>query len=253
MAIADATKERLLETAGAVFAEKGYRSATVREICQRAQANLAAVNYYFGDKERLYVESIKRAHGRRVEDVPLPHWTAETPAEVRLQGFIETLLGRILCDPNADWHGQLMFREMLHPTAACGELVEEYIRPHFELLQSILADLSPPAATPEQLRLIAFGVVGQCLYFRIAEPVVRRLLAAEEHQQYQPGYLAGHIADWTLSALGRRPFFNTSAEARAAQQNLLDDGLPGRRPENRRPGRPSYVNEHDSSSTFESP
>ena len=202
MAIADATKERLLETAGAVFAEKGFRAATIREICQRAQANLAAVNYYFGDKERLYIESIKRAHGRRVEDVPLPPWTADTPPEARLKGFVETLLGRILSDPNADWHGQLMFREMLHPTAACGELVEEYIRPHFEMLQSILRELSPPEFTAEQLRLIAFGIVGQCLYFRIAEPVVSRLLAAEEHRRYQPEYLAQHIANWTLAALG---------------------------------------------------
>ncbi len=207
MSVADATRERLLETAGAVFAEKGYRAATVREICQRAQANLAAVNYYFGDKERLYIESIKRAHGRRVDDVPLPAWTADTSAEQRLKGFIETLLGRILCDPNADWHGQLMFREMLHPTAACGELVEEYIRPHFELLQSILAELSPPSASAEQLRLIAFGVVGQCLYFRIAEPVVSRLLVSEEHERYRPDYLAEHIAQWTLAALGDRSFF----------------------------------------------
>lgn len=227
MPIADVTKERLLETAGAIFAEKGFRAATVREICQRAQANLAAVNYYFGDKERLYVESIKRAHGRRVEDVPLPDWSAETPAEVRLKGFIATLLGRILCDPNADWHGQLMFREMLHPTAACGELVEEYIRPHFELLQSILGELSPPSASAEQLRLIAFGVVGQCLYFRIAEPVVSRLLAAEEHQRYQPEYLAEHIANWTLAALGRRPFFGTSTAMRARQASRagrVEDG-----------------------------
>src|SRR4030095_12192205 len=48
------TRQRLLEAAGEVFAARGFRAATVREICQRAQANLAAVNYHFGDKERLY-------------------------------------------------------------------------------------------------------------------------------------------------------------------------------------------------------
>jgi AcrR family transcriptional regulator len=48
------TRQRLLEAAGAVFAERGFRATTVREICHRARANLAAVNYHFGDKERLY-------------------------------------------------------------------------------------------------------------------------------------------------------------------------------------------------------
>ena len=48
------TRRQLLEAAGAVFAEAGYRDATVREICRRAHANIAAINYHFGDKEKLY-------------------------------------------------------------------------------------------------------------------------------------------------------------------------------------------------------
>ncbi|MGA9754367.1 MAG: TetR family transcriptional regulator, partial [Desulfobaccales bacterium] len=49
------TRQRLLEAAGEVFAKKGFRNTTIREICRRARANLAAVNYHFGDKERLYL------------------------------------------------------------------------------------------------------------------------------------------------------------------------------------------------------
>ena len=47
------TRERLLEAAGEVFAERGFREATVRGICKRANANNAAVNYHFGEKEEL--------------------------------------------------------------------------------------------------------------------------------------------------------------------------------------------------------
>ncbi|HEX7379378.1 MAG TPA: CerR family C-terminal domain-containing protein [Pirellulales bacterium] len=206
MSTIDQTKERLLEAAGRVFAERGFRSATVREICHAARANLAAVNYYFGDKERLYVESVKRAHSRRQEAAPMPDWSPETPPDVRLRDFVLTMLKRILGDPQCDWQAQLMFREMQQPTAACRELVEEYIRPHFELLQAIIGELSPAAMTDQQIRLVAFGIVGQCLYFRVAEPVVRQLVEQSEFAQVEPRRLAEHITRWTLAALGRQEY-----------------------------------------------
>ena len=54
------SRQRLLAAAGEVFAEKGLKGGTVREICTRAEANLAAVNYYFRSKEELYEEIVKR-------------------------------------------------------------------------------------------------------------------------------------------------------------------------------------------------
>ena len=64
------TRRQLLEAAGAVFAEVGFRDATVREICKRAGANVAAVNYHFGDKETLYLEVLRYTHARALEKYP---------------------------------------------------------------------------------------------------------------------------------------------------------------------------------------
>ena len=58
----DDARTRMLNAAGPIFADKGFAAATVREICQQAEVNLAGVNYYFGDKERLYIETVKSAH-----------------------------------------------------------------------------------------------------------------------------------------------------------------------------------------------
>jgi len=56
------TDARLLQAACNVFAEKGFRQATIAEIRRKARANIAAVNYHFGSKQALYKEAWRHAH-----------------------------------------------------------------------------------------------------------------------------------------------------------------------------------------------
>ena len=58
---AQETRTRLMEAAIEIFAEQGYRSARVRDICEKGRANIAAVNYHFGDKQRLYEACLDHA------------------------------------------------------------------------------------------------------------------------------------------------------------------------------------------------
>src|SRR5262249_31990220 len=135
----DATRDRLLTAAGEIFAEKGFHRTTVREICQAANVpNIAAVNYYFGDKERLYIESVKRAHPSHIDEVPLPQWPPTTPPVEKLRDFIATIVGRLIGHPWSPWQEQLMMREVASPTAAAVEMVQQFIRPHFDILLSII-------------------------------------------------------------------------------------------------------------------
>ena len=93
--VADDTRQRLLEAAGEIFAEKGFRAATVREICGRAGANLAAVNYHFGDKERLYVAAVKHSHSSD-QDQRTPSWPRGTPPAEKLRDYIQQMLTSLL-------------------------------------------------------------------------------------------------------------------------------------------------------------
>ena len=52
--------ERIMDEAGLLFAERGYDGVSVRQLTANAHVNLAAVNYYFGSKEGLYSEIIRR-------------------------------------------------------------------------------------------------------------------------------------------------------------------------------------------------
>jgi len=61
----DSARERILDAAEVVFAQQGYDAATMRAITQAAGANIASVNYYFGSKDGLFIETVRR----RVEPV----------------------------------------------------------------------------------------------------------------------------------------------------------------------------------------
>jgi AcrR family transcriptional regulator len=202
------TKIRVLLAAGEVFAERGFPDSTIREICRRAGANVASVNYHFQDKERLYRAVILHAHQMAVEGAPLPDWSPETPPETRLRDFIRTMLTRMLDTQRLPWQAQLMLREMFQPTGACQELVEEYIRPHFRILLEILDDLLPPGTAKDRRYKLAFSIVGQCMFYKLHQNMIGMLIAREElDAEFTTPQLADHIADVTLAALGIRPLF----------------------------------------------
>ena len=189
---------------GAAFAETGFEATTVREICRRAEVNVAAVNYHFGDKQRLYTEAILHAHRFRIQQVPMPEWTAETPAEDRLRDFVRTMAERLLGEHELPWQESLVMREMFQPTDACRELADDFIRPHFQLLLSIVSDLVP-ASTPIHIRQrIGFSIVGQVLFYKFNQPIIEILIPSPERAGYfSPDELADHVVRFTLAALSQ--------------------------------------------------
>jgi AcrR family transcriptional regulator len=214
-AAAGDARDRILLAAGREFAEKGHEAATVRDICLAAGVNVAAVNYYFGDKQRLYIESVKHAHRERVRQVPEPAWPPGTPAAVKLRGFIGNMLERMLGFGQPPWQVRLMLREVLHPTDACRELVEDYFRPHFALLVSILGEATGDSLDEPMLRRIALSVIGQCFLYRAAGDVVAMLVPGDElDTDGAVDRLTEHITAFTLAAIGAGPPLVAAADCR---------------------------------------
>ena len=60
-------QERLIDVAEALFCEQGYNNTSVRELAAAADCNLAAVNYYFGGREKLYMEVWRRLLKKMIE------------------------------------------------------------------------------------------------------------------------------------------------------------------------------------------
>ena len=196
------TRQRLLEAAGEVLAEHGFRKATVREICKRAKANIAAVNYHFRDKAGLYSAVLQYAHQCANKKYP-PHLSldSEATAEQQLLAFARSFLLRIFDEGRPAWHGKLLAREMIEPTRALDALVENEIRPFSEHLELIVRGLLGPRASNKLVCLCARSIVAQCVFYHHARPVINRLYPNQKYDPKDIERLADHIASFSLGAL----------------------------------------------------
>ena len=197
-----ATRQHLLEAAGRVFADVGFRAATVREICERAGANIAAVNYHFGDKEQLYRAVLQETYQSAIKKYPADYGLRENAtAEERLRAFVHSLLLRIFSEGPSARHGKLMAREMMEPTGALDAIVREDIRPMSSLLVSIVSELLGAGADDATKRLCANSVVSQALFYHHCRPVVVRLHPDLKFDRAGIERLTEHITRFSLAAI----------------------------------------------------
>jgi TetR/AcrR family transcriptional regulator, regulator of cefoperazone and chloramphenicol sensitivity len=136
------TKAQLLEAAGHIFAEKGFDRATGREICERAGANTAAVNYYFGGMDGLYAAVLEEANRRLIPLATLASTVAEKPdARGQLQAIIELGVEKLTGPVSSSWVFGVFARELLLPTPALDALRRQQGIPKTRIITSIVAEL----------------------------------------------------------------------------------------------------------------
>jgi len=212
----DDTRHRILLAAGEAFSERGFRGTTVRDICENAGVNLAAVNYHFQGKENLYREVIKYVHSEKVTQFPMPPMTESMSAEERLHGFVMTMARRMLGAADMNWQDSLLFREMFQPTGVCRELVLDFIRPHHDMLMSILKDLAPGNTPQMSLYQAAWSVVGQVHFYKVHRPVTEMLVSEEMLDElFRPEVIADHVTRFTIAALSSEHFLTAPVDPAA--------------------------------------
>ena len=196
------TEIRLLEAAGEIFAEYGYRAATVRQICEKAGANVAAVNYYYGDKEGLYLAVLRSVPDAHAEKYPSSRGLdANATAEARLRAYVESLLQRVFDPGRPGWHAKIIAREMVEPTRALDSLLEEVARPLHEELAGIVRQLLGSDPNDDEVRLCALSIMGQCVYYHHARTVLTRLYPAQSFDTDNVARLVSHISEFSMAAL----------------------------------------------------
>jgi AcrR family transcriptional regulator len=202
----DFTKERILDTAEVLFAQKGYQAVSVREITSCAHCNLAAVNYHFGNKENLYLEVFRSRwvpRAKRIQESFRKYLTGQksSSADAIVRALARAFLDGPLSDEERFRHSQLMIREMAQPTEAFDHVAEKVMRPFFQELASGLRDLLPRELEEEHLLLNIFGMFSIILYFNFARVPVSRITGREYDQEFR-NLLVEHITRFSLQGLG---------------------------------------------------
>lgn len=155
------TRRNLLTAASEIFAKKGFRDATIAEICRQANANVAAANYHFGGKEALYVQSWRFAFEKSLNTYPPNGGVAEDACiEEQLRGRIMAIMRRVI-DPQS-YELDIFYNEMANPTGLLAGAVQQSIEPIFRGFATIVRELLGKQPAEQQVRLCLMSIRAQC-------------------------------------------------------------------------------------------
>lgn len=197
-----ATKERLLQAACGIFAEKGFREATVAEICDAAGANIAAVNYHFGDKEKLYDEVWHCAFSLATDAYPLDGGLPENPGvEDYLHAFASAILHRIFSEGESGLFANLLYREMASPTLTLKSIAKDCLFPQSYYMASVIKDMPGPGFDEPTLFLCIHSIIGQCAFYNFSRPLREHMIGRKTMSEEEIDRIARHIAQFSLGGL----------------------------------------------------
>jgi len=167
-------QDRLLDAAEELFCEHGFEGTSIRDIAGAAGCNIASMNYYFGGKDKLYVE-VWRRHLLRMRDMRIASIErvmsesgGKPMLEELLRSYANAFLEPLVKGEKSFRFIRLMAREMIDRHLPEGMFVKEMILPVMVALQKALVQICPGLEEPE-VQLVILSIVGQLMHVIAAE------------------------------------------------------------------------------------
>lgn len=201
---AASTRGKLIESAGQLFAEHGFYATTVRQIVKHSGANVAAVNYHFGDKLGLYTEVLQQSvRAVKVDaiDAIKDALDQNAPPEDILRAVIRTRLQSVVSPNLQDQNFRIMVHELAQPTPALGRVVREVFRPIYKRLLELIGKITGLPPQDEKTRLCTNSIMGQILLYIVAGPLLRQLWPELQTTPEQVDRIVTHIGDFSMTYL----------------------------------------------------
>jgi TetR/AcrR family transcriptional regulator, regulator of cefoperazone and chloramphenicol sensitivity len=209
----DQTRLRLLETAIEIFAHSAYDSVRTRMLADAAGVNQAAIPYYFGGKEGLYLAVAQRIAERLGESITTLTGPArkllddETPAtdealEDALRDILANFARAILSQAESSASTAIILREQQQPTKAFDLLYSQAMEPLHRVVSTLVARLEKLNDDAPEAILHAHMLLGQVLGFIAARTTLMRRLNQRQIEAGQIDYIAELLS---VSRISMRP------------------------------------------------
>ena len=183
---AEGARERLLMAGLRLFAHQGYSKTSTRELAEAANANVAAISYYFGDKAGLYRAVFFEPMGGAPDADIARYDGAGLSLAQALRGFYASFLEPLKQGDLTRLCMKLHFREMLEPTGLWDEELAHGIKPMHDALVQVLCRhfcIDPAqAAGDTDLQRLAICLAGLGVHMHVGRDVIDKVA---------PGLLAG--------------------------------------------------------------
>jgi AcrR family transcriptional regulator len=198
------TRQRLLEVAGHVFAEKGFDRTTGKEICERAGINTAAVNYYYGGIEGLYTAVVEEAHNRFVTFADAAAAIAgKTDARSKLEAILELIVRAIVGPTLSSWDLRVIGREVVAPSPVLAVLRDTEFLPKTRILKSIVSELMGLPPDHPAVARGCISVMAPCFMLLIFDrDTLKRAFPGLALGPDDAAALVRHMVQYALAGLG---------------------------------------------------
>ena len=158
------TRQKLLACAEKLTAQKGFAAVTSKEICQMAGVNVAAVNYHFGSREKLYEAMLYDVHDRIIDHTMLQDLAkSDLPPRQKLEELMEYALRAVERERWTDDVAlalNVWLREVFNNTTAVIPIARQIMLVKFPWLMKLFGDYTGRKADDPALYSGILGFMG---------------------------------------------------------------------------------------------
>ncbi len=195
------TKKKILKAACKIFAKKGFKATRIAEICKEAGVNVAAVNYYFGDKVNLYRESFKYAYREYID--PYVKYPKGASLDEKIKIYIEHLVKNFIRMSKKGYFIRFYLMELSKPTGLIDDLWKELIEPKRKEFLEIIKEFMGKDKIDQEVLFCEVSIVSQCKMIINTKMGFSEFLFGEPFSDKLVKKIVEHITNFSFGGMER--------------------------------------------------